>query len=210
MSIRSKVCDFVRRQLTEAKRNRACTLRMYAACVCGALAGHFLSGGGIAGTMIGALLLAFVVAVVFTGKEELDKMEEKRKVLEVVAALIFDGDGRVLATQCAPHKHGGGWEFPGGKIEPGEAAEAAVVREIGEELSLEVKVGQLLHTVNWHYPKFHLRMHCYVCSLQGGELTLREHVAARWLTANELDSLEWLPADVDVLPWLATYMKEHR
>ena len=75
MSIRSKVCDFVRRQLTEAKRNRACTLRMYAACVCGALTGCFLSGGGIAGTMIGALLLAFVVAVVFTGKEELDKIQ---------------------------------------------------------------------------------------------------------------------------------------
>lgn len=210
MSIRAKVCDFLRRQLAEARRNRACTLWMYGACVCGSLVGCFLFGGGSAGAMIGGLLLALVVAVVFTGKEELDDMEEKRNVLEVVAALIFDEKGRVLATQCAPHKHGGGWEFPGGKIESGEAAEVAVVREIGEELSLEVEVGQLLHTVNWHYPKFYLRMHCYVCSLQGGELTLREHVAARWLTADELDSLEWLPADVDVLPWLARYMKEHR
>lgn len=135
-------------------------------------------------------------------------MEEGRKVLEVVAALIFDAAGSVLATQCAPHKHGGGWEFPGGKIEPGEPAETAVVREIREELSLEVEVGQLLHTVEWEYPAFHLRMHCYVCRLCGGELTLREHVAACWLTADELYSLDWLPADVDVLPWLAQYMKK--
>ena len=210
MTIWAKMREYLRRQLAEARRNRACNLWMYSACLCGALVGGFFLDGGRAGAVIGALLFAFIVAVVFVGKDELDMKEEKRNVLEVVAALVFDEEGRVLATQCAPHKHGGGWEFPGGKIEPGEAVEAAVVREIAEELSLEIEVRQFLHTVNWRYPAFHLRMHCYVCTLRGGNLTLREHVASRWLTVDELYSLEWLPADVDVLPWLARYMKELR
>lgn len=179
-------------------------------CICGAWVIGVLTDVSYAWGMIGVLMLSFVVALILVGRETLDMNEKERKVLDVVAALIFDEEGRVLATQCAPHKHGGGWEFPGGKIEPGEAAESAVVREIAEELSLKVEVGQLLHTVNWHYPAFNLRMHCYVCTLLGGELTLQEHVAVRWLTENELYLLEWLPADVDVLPWLARYMKEHR
>lgn len=179
-------------------------------CICGAWVIGVMTDVSYAWGMIGVLMLSFVVALILVGRETLDMNEKERKVLDVVAALIFDEEGRVLATQCAPHKHGGGWEFPGGKIEPGESAESAVVREIAEELSLKVEVGQLLHTVNWHYPAFNLRMHCYVCTLHGGELTLREHVAVRWLTENELYLLEWLPADVDVLPWLARYMKEHR
>lgn len=179
-------------------------------CICGACVIGVLADVWYGWGIIGVLLLSFVVAFILVGMETLDMKEKDKQVLDVVAALIFDEAGRVLATQCAPHKNGGGWEFPGGKIEPGEAAEAAVVREIGEELSLNVEVGRLLHTVNWHYPAFHLRMHCYVCTLLGGELTLREHVAVRWLTENELYSLEWLPADVDVLPWLARYMKENK
>lgn len=134
-------------------------------------------------------------------------MNSELKVLDVVAALIMDECGRVLATQCAPHKHGGGWEFPGGKIEPGEEAAAAVVREIAEELSLNVEVGRLLHTVEWDYPAFHLRMFCYVCRVLAGELSLKEHVAARWLTADELQAVDWLPADVDVLPVLERFMR---
>ena len=136
-----------------------------------------------------------------------EDMSEERKVVEVVAALMMDNEGRVLATQCAPHKHGGGWEFPGGKIEPGEAAAAAVAREIEEELSLRVEVGELLHTVEWDYPAFHLRMHCFVCRVISGELRLKEHVAARWLGADELKSVDWLPADVDVLAPLEQYMR---
>lgn len=124
------------------------------------------------------------------------------KTVEVVAAVIYDDEGRVLATQCAPHKHNGGWEFPGGKIEPGEDARDAVAREIQEELNVQVKVGQLIHTIEWAYPTFHLRMYCYACRILGGELQLREHVACRWLSKETLDTVNWLPADVDLLPHL--------
>ncbi len=127
-------------------------------------------------------------------------MSEQRKTVEVVAAIITDGAGRVLATQCPPHKHGGGWEFPGGKIEPAETPQDAVRREIQEELSVTVAVGELLHTIEWDYPAFHLRMFCYACRIEQGTLQLHEHTAYRWLRADELYSLPWLPADVDALP----------
>lgn len=133
-------------------------------------------------------------------------MTEDRKTVEVVAAMITDGAGRVLATQCPPHKHGGGWEFPGGKIEPGEAAAHAIEREIREELSLEVRAGELLHTIEWDYPTFHLRMYCYACRRVGGELCLHEHADARWLRADELDSVAWVPADVDALPAVRAWL----
>lgn len=126
-------------------------------------------------------------------------MVEQQKTVEVVAALIFGAAGRVLATQCAPHKHGGGWEFPGGKLEPGEQPQEAVVREIYEELGVYVEVGELLHTVEWDYATFHLRMYCYVCRCIAGEIQLREHVAAQWLDAAALGTLQWLPADVELL-----------
>ena len=122
--------------------------------------------------------------------------------MEVVAAVIYDSEGRVLATQCAPHKHNGGWEFPGGKIEPGEDARDAVVREIYEELSVQVKVGKLLHTVEWDYPAFHLRMFCYACRILSGEPQLKEHVDRRWLSKESINTVDWLPADVDLLPHL--------
>ena len=134
-------------------------------------------------------------------------MEQPRKVIEVVAALIFDAAGRVLATQCPPHKHGGGWEFPGGKMEPGESPAAAIEREIAEELGVHIKAGQVLHIVEWDYPTFHLRMHCLICTWESGELQLREHTAARWLSVDTLRSLDWLPADVDVLAPLGEYMQ---
>ena len=123
-------------------------------------------------------------------------------MIEVVAAVIFDAAGRVLATQCPPHKHNGGWEFPGGKIECGESAPQAVEREIFEELSLKVRVGELLHIVEWEYPAFHLKMHCFSCRIESGELQLHEHTAYRWLTAETLRSVDWLPADVEVLPFV--------
>ncbi len=126
----------------------------------------------------------------------------EKKTIEVVAAIIFDAAERVLATQCPPHKHHGGWEFPGGKIEPAESPQDAVVREIHEELGITVSVGQLLHTVEWDYPTFHLRMFCYACRMVQGTLQLREHTAYRWLTADTLRSVDWLPADVEVLPFV--------
>lgn len=132
--------------------------------------------------------------------------QERRRV-EVVAALIFNKEGRVLAVKCPEHKHNGGWEFPGGKIEPGETAEHAVAREIAEELGVQVLVGELLHTVEWDYPAFHLSMQCFVCLLPSGEIQLREHSDFRWLGAANLESVSWLPADVDVLPHVVRLLK---
>ena len=129
------------------------------------------------------------------------------KRVEVVAALVLDAAGRVLATQCAPHRHGGGWEFPGGKVEPGESPQAALKREIAEELGVSIAVGDLLKTVEWDYPAFHLTMHCYICRQLAGELQLREHVAYRWLSADTLRTVEWLPADVEVLDALEQHLR---
>ena len=119
------------------------------------------------------------------------------KVIEVVAAIIKK-DNEIFATQRGYGDFKGGWEFPGGKIEAGEKPEQALIREIKEELAVEIEVGELLHTVEYDYPTFHLTMHCFVCTLVSGELELKEHQAAKWLTKETLDSVEWLPADVEV------------
>lgn len=116
------------------------------------------------------------------------------KQVEVVAAII-QRDGLVYATQRGYGEWKDWWEFPGGKVEPGESREEALKREIREELTAEIKVGQQLCTVEYDYPTFHLIMHCYLCELASGQLTLLEHEAARWLSQQELDSVEWLPAD---------------
>ena len=121
--------------------------------------------------------------------------------IEVVAAIIHQNK-QIFATQRGYGDFKGGWEFPGGKVEPGETPEAALVREIREELAVEISVGELLTTVEYDYPNFHLTMHCYLCQLIGGELRLLEHQAARWLGRGELYSVEWLPADVGVIPLL--------
>ena len=126
-----------------------------------------------------------------------------RRTIEVVAAIILNGGGCVLAVKCPPQKHGGGWEFPGGKIEAGESPREALIREIREELGVEIEVGNLLHLVEWDYPAFHLRMHCLLSRICRGELQLREHTESRWLDASALNSVEWLPADVEVLPYVA-------
>ncbi len=120
------------------------------------------------------------------------------KTIEVVAAVIVEG-GRVFATQRGYGDFKGLWEFPGGKMEAGESREEALKREILEELETEIKVEEFLCTVEYDYPAFHLTMHCFVCSVVKGNLVLREHDAARWLSSDELYSLEWLPADIDVL-----------
>ena len=128
-------------------------------------------------------------------------MNENMKRIEVVAAIICQ-DNQIFATQRGYGDFKDGWEFPGGKVEPGETPEAALVREIREELAVEISVGELLTTVEYDYPNFHLTMHCYLCQLTGGELRLLEHQAARWLGKGELYSVEWLPADVGVIPLL--------
>ena len=120
------------------------------------------------------------------------------KCIEVVAAIIRRDD-MVLATQRGYGEWKDWWEFPGGKIEAGETPEEALQREIREELSTEISVDQFLCTVEWDYPKFHLTMHCYLCSLIGDSLHLNEHEAARWLAPAELASVQWLPADMQVI-----------
>ena len=112
------------------------------------------------------------------------------KPVRVAAAVIRDG-GRVFATQRA----GGGWEFPGGKIEPGEGPRQALIREIREELDLGIAVGGQLAAVEFDYPAFHLSMQCFWCRIAEGTPVLKEHAAARWLGAEDLDSVAWLPAD---------------
>ena len=120
------------------------------------------------------------------------------KRIEVVAAIIRKGD-KVFATQRGYGEWKDWWEFPGGKIEPGESPEEALRREIREELSAEISVDRFVCTVEYDYLKFHLTMHCYLCSLQTEALHLNEHEAARWLGMNELDSVRWLPADEEVV-----------
>ena len=121
------------------------------------------------------------------------------KQIEVVAAIIHDNKGRIFATQRGYGEWKDWWEFPGGKIEAGEAPEEALQREIWEELETRIVVERLAETVEWDYPQFHLTMHCYLCSLLTEALHLNEHEAARWLTKDELDSVKWLPADMEVV-----------
>lgn len=116
------------------------------------------------------------------------------KTIQVVAAIIRE-DGRIFAAQRGYGSAKDGWEFPGGKIEPGETPEQALVREIREELNAEITVGEKLTQVEWDYPDFHLSMGCYWCAVASGALTLREHESARWLNLSELDAVDWLPAD---------------
>ena len=125
-------------------------------------------------------------------------MENKRRI-EVVAAVIHDG-GRILATQRGYGEFKDKWEFPGGKVEAGESREEALRREIREELDAEIAVGKLLCTVEYDYPAFHLTMHCYLCSVVSETLVLKEHESARWLSADGLESVDWLPADIQVIP----------
>ena len=119
--------------------------------------------------------------------------------IEVVAAVLVR-DGRVFATQRGYGEFKDKWEFPGGKMEAGEGREEALRREIREELDAEIAVGKLLCTVEYDYPAFHLTMHCYLCSVVSGTLVLKEHESARWLPAEALESVDWLPADLQILP----------
>lgn len=125
------------------------------------------------------------------------------KMIEVVAGVIVDecpdGSKKFLATQRGYGEQKGGWEFPGGKTEPGETPQQGLARELKEELAIDVTVGEFITTVDYTYPQVHITMHCYFCEIVSGELTLLEHEAARWLKVSELRSVEWLPADIAVV-----------
>lgn len=124
------------------------------------------------------------------------------KQIEVVAAIIHDAEGRLFATQRGYGEWKNWWEFPGGKMEAGETPEEALRREIREELDTQIVVERLVETVEWDYPAFHLTMHCYLCHVESGRLELKEHEAARWLAPSELESVDWLPADRDLIKTL--------
>ena len=123
------------------------------------------------------------------------------KIVKVVAAIIID-NGKVFATQRGYGDFKGGWEFPGGKVEENETPQDALKREIMEELNVTVEVHELLHTVEYDYHKFHLSMDCFVCNIVSGDLVLREHESAKWLTKDSLYSVDWLPADVELIPMI--------
>ena len=128
------------------------------------------------------------------------------KTIEVVAAVIVSED-KVFATQRGYGDWKGWWEFPGGKMEPGESPQAALKREIREELDAEIEVGELLDTVEWDYPDFHLIMHCFVCKLCSESFNLNEHEAAVWLTRETLRSVKWLPADEGLIDEISGFLK---
>ena len=122
----------------------------------------------------------------------------ERKKIHVAAAVFRDG-GRILTTQRGYGAYKDWWEFPGGKLEPGETPEAALCREIREEMGAQIAVGDKLITVEYDYPEFHLTMDCYWCTVTEGRLTLLEHEAAQWLPMDDLRQVRWLPADEEVL-----------
>ena len=120
------------------------------------------------------------------------------KTIRVAAAVIVH-DGRIFATQRGYGAYKDGWEFPGGKIEAGETSQEALAREIMEELNVEIEVGKMLDTVEYDYPDFHLSMDCFLCTVKSGEMVLKEHEAAKWLTRETLRSVDWLPADLSLI-----------
>lgn len=133
------------------------------------------------------------------------------KTIRVVAAVICDSitnKQRIFATARGYGELKGGWEFPGGKIEEGESPQEALLREIEEELETKIKVGNLIDTIEYDYPKFHLSMDCFWAEVEEGELVLKEHEAAKWLSKNELDSVAWLPADITLIEQIRSEMAE--
>ena len=133
-------------------------------------------------------------------------MKTVRVVAAVIQAVNDKNEPVIFATQRGYGEYKDGWEFPGGKIEAGETPSEALVREIKEELDTTIIVGELIDTIEYDYPSFHLSMDCFFCTIAAGRLLLKEHEAARWLTKGELYSVDWLPADVTVIDQIAKLM----
>lgn len=136
--------------------------------------------------------------------------EKQMKTVKVVAAIICDDikeKNKIFATARGYGELKGGWEFPGGKVEPGETSQQALIREIIEELDTEIKVGELIDTVEYDYPTFHLSMDCFWAEVKAGHLELKEAEAAKWLTKDQLDSVTWLPADILLIGQIRKCMK---
>lgn len=131
------------------------------------------------------------------------------KTVKVVAAIIIHNN-QIFATQRGYGDFKDGWEFPGGKVEPGETLQQALVREIKEELDTEIEVGDYLMTVEYDYPNFHLSMDCFFCTINSGNLVLREHEAAKWLTVETLDTVDWLPADQGLVEQIKDYLLKRK
>ncbi len=131
------------------------------------------------------------------------------KTVKVVAAIIIH-ENKIFATQRGYGEFKDGWEFPGGKVEPGETPQEALVREIKEELDIEIEVKDFLETVEYDYPEFHLSMDCFFCAISSGDLVLKEHEAAKWLTVETLDSVDWLPADQGLIEGIREYLDNCR
>lgn len=136
------------------------------------------------------------------------------KTIKVAAAVIcgtFENTTKIFATSRGYGEFKGKWEFPGGKVEPGETSRQALAREIKEELDVNIKVGELIDTVEYDYPAFHLSMDCFLCTISNGEIVLKEALEAKWLSKDELHSVDWLPADIaliDKIKLLSVFRKE--
>lgn len=133
-------------------------------------------------------------------------MKTVRVVAAVIKAVNDKKEPIIFATQRGYGEFKDGWEFPGGKIEAGETPQEALKREIMEELDTEVKVGALIDTIEYDYPNFHLSMDCFICNILEGDLVLKEHEASKWLSKDELYSVDWLPADKEIIEKIEDYM----
>lgn len=144
------------------------------------------------------MICCAICRVIFSQKG-FEGLKTVRVVAAIIKAVNDAGETIIFATQRGYGDFKGGWEFPGGKIEAGESPEAALQREIMEELQTEISVGSLIDTIEYDYPTFHLSMDCFWGEVLSGDLVLTEHSTAKWLTRKELDSVDWLPADVTLI-----------